>query len=112
MTTRLFKVWQDKGGLDNTYKVIIVTILITTLLYSFLDPAIEGRVIFSSSKCHKIGNIIIFLLVITIYGDILGVLQYGGALSSHYCSGFFDNRYISANATETDQVKVICDEIR
>jgi len=45
----------------------------------------------------KIGNIIIFLLVIAIYCGILGVLQYGGALSSHYCSGYFDNRYISAN---------------
>jgi len=39
------------------------------------NPAIEGRVIFLSSKCHKIGNIIIFLLVITIYGDILGILR-------------------------------------
>jgi hypothetical protein len=30
----------------------------------------------------------------------------------HDCAGLFYNRYISANATETDQVKVFCDEIK
>ena len=78
-----------------------------------LHPAIEGRVIFLSSKRHKIGNIIIFLLVIAIYCGILGVLRQCRVVSLRYNRGFFDNRYISANVSETDQVEIhVCVKIR